>query len=315
MLIGKVLRPPRFGRRAGQRWTSAAAAGDARGAGGARRRLRRGGRRPTRPPGRAGAGGAACRAGKPAAGRRARRQRRAVRRPAAPAPAPGRRARRRPATERRRRPGAGAPAPTGSSTSYEIAYIAHAPLEPRAAVAEWTRTASDLQLTVWTGTQRPFGVRRELAEAFALPEEAVRVIAADTGSGYGGKHTGEAAVEAARLARAAGRPVKLVWTREEEFTWAYFRPAGVIDIRSAVGRRRQADRPGRPATTTPAARACARPTRSPTSATASCPPSRRCARARTAAWPPPPTTSPARPTWTSWRRWCSRTRWRSASAT
>ena len=56
----------------------------------------------------------------------------------------------------------------------------------------------------------------------------------DTGSGYGGKHTGEAAIEAARLAKAAGKPVKLVWTREEEFTWAYFRPAGVIDVRSAV---------------------------------------------------------------------------------
>ena len=52
----------------------------------------------------------------------------------------------------------------------------------------------------------------------------------DTGSGYGGKHTGEAAIEAARLAKAAKRPVKLVWTREEEFTWAYFRPAGVIDV-------------------------------------------------------------------------------------
>ena len=58
----------------------------------------------------------------------------------------------------------------------------------------------------------------------------MRVIVPDTGSGYGGKHTGDAAVEAARLASAAGKPVKLVWTREEEFTWAYFRPAGVIDI-------------------------------------------------------------------------------------
>ncbi|MGH7226901.1 MAG: molybdopterin cofactor-binding domain-containing protein, partial [Gemmataceae bacterium] len=54
------------------------------------------------------------------------------------------------------------------------------------------------------------------------------------GSGYGGKHSGEAAVEAARLARAAGKPVKLVWTREEEFTWAYFRPAGVIDVTAAA---------------------------------------------------------------------------------
>jgi isoquinoline 1-oxidoreductase len=67
-----------------------------------------------------------------------------------------------------------------------------------------------------------------------LPEEKVRVIVPDTGSGYGGKHTGECAVEAARLARGAGKPVKLVWSREEEFSWAYFRPAGVIDIKSGV---------------------------------------------------------------------------------
>ena len=114
--------------------------------------------------------------------------------------------------------------------TYTVAYIAHAPLEPRAAVAEWNGD----KLTVWTGTQRPFGVRSELADAFHVSEDKVRVIVPDTGSGYGGKHTGECAVEAARLAKAAGKPVKLVWTREEEFTWAYFRPAGVIDIKSGV---------------------------------------------------------------------------------
>jgi len=110
-------------------------------------------------------------------------------------------------------------------TSYTIAYIAHVPLEPRAAVAEWNGD----QLTVWTGTQRPFGVRSELATSLGIPEDRVHVIMPDTGSGYGGKHTGEAAHEAARLAKAAGKPVKRNWTREEEMTWAYFRPGGVID--------------------------------------------------------------------------------------
>src|SRR6202140_5438358 len=114
--------------------------------------------------------------------------------------------------------------------TYTISYIAHTPLEPRAALAKWDGD----HLTVWTGTQRPFGVRGELAEAFRIPEDHVRVLMPDTGSGYGGKHTGETAIEAARLARAAKRPVKVMWTREEEFTWAYFRPAGVIDVRSAV---------------------------------------------------------------------------------
>ncbi len=151
---------------------------------------------------------------------------------------------RKPATERRGggEGGGGGSRPQGSvadglaaadkklEQTYTVAYIAHAPLEPRAAVAEWNSE----KLTVWTGTQRPFGIRSELVEAFHLSEDRVRVIVPDTGSGYGGKHTGECAVEAARLARAAGKPVKLVWTREEEFTWAYFRPAGVIDIKSGA---------------------------------------------------------------------------------
>jgi isoquinoline 1-oxidoreductase len=121
-----------------------------------------------------------------------------------------------------------ASSPHKLNSTFNIAYIAHAPLEPRAALAQWNGD----QLTVWTGTQRPFGVRSELATAFHLPEEKVRVFMPDTGAAYGGKHTGEAALEAARLARAAKRPVKVVWTREEEFTWAYFRPAGVIDVSS-----------------------------------------------------------------------------------
>jgi isoquinoline 1-oxidoreductase len=120
----------------------------------------------------------------------------------------------------------------GIAGTYTVAYIAHTPLEPRAAVAEW----NDGRLTVWTGSQRPFGVRTELAQAFKIPEDRIRVIVPDTGSGYGGKHTGEAAIEAARLAKAAGKPVKIMWTREEEFTWAYFRPAGVIDVRSSAAK-------------------------------------------------------------------------------
>lgn len=114
--------------------------------------------------------------------------------------------------------------------TYHVPYIQHAPLEPRAAVAEW----NEGKLTVWTGSQNPFGIRRELAGTFHLPEEDVRVVIPDFGGAFGGKHTGEYAVEAARLARAANRPVSLRWTREEEFTWAYFRPAAVIDVEASL---------------------------------------------------------------------------------
>ena len=118
------------------------------------------------------------------------------------------------------------------AATYNIHYIAHVPLEPRAAVAEWTNE----KLTVWTGTQRPFGVQEELAQAFRIDKKNVRVIMPDTGSGYGGKHSGETAVEAARLAKDSKKPVKLVWTREEEFVWAYFRPGGVIEVHAGVNK-------------------------------------------------------------------------------
>ena len=113
---------------------------------------------------------------------------------------------------------------------YQVPYIQHAPLEPRAAVAEW----EDGRLTVWTGSQNPNGVRDQLAQAFHLAQEKVRVIVPDTGGAFGGKHTGEAAIEAARLARQAGRPVSLRWTRAEEFMWAYFRPAGLLEVEAGL---------------------------------------------------------------------------------
>jgi isoquinoline 1-oxidoreductase len=123
--------------------------------------------------------------------------------------------------------------PVRLEQTYTVAYIAHTPLEPRAAVAQW---GEDGRLTVWAGTQRPFGVRQDLAREFKLAEDKIHVLMPDAGGGYGGKHTSEHAIEAARLAHAAKRPVKLIWTRTEEFTWAYFRPAGVIDVTAVAER-------------------------------------------------------------------------------
>ena len=114
--------------------------------------------------------------------------------------------------------------------SYNVAYVQHAPMEPRAAVAEWEGD----KLTVWTGSQNPFSCRTELARTFNLPPEKVRVVIPDFGGGFGGKHNPDAHVEAARLARAAGKPVSLRWTREEEFTWAMFRPAAAIDAEATL---------------------------------------------------------------------------------
>jgi nicotinate dehydrogenase subunit B len=124
-------------------------------------------------------------------------------------------------------------APVRLDATYTTAYVAHAPLETRVVLAEFEGD----RLTVWTGTQTPFMVRERVARALRMPEEAVRVVVPLTGGGFGGKHTGEVAVEAARLARASGRPVKIRWGREEEFTSGYFRPAAVIDVRSGATRK------------------------------------------------------------------------------
>ena len=116
------------------------------------------------------------------------------------------------------------------SETYHLAYIQHTPMEPRAAIAEW----NDGKLTVWAGVDGPQRVQGDLARTFELASDRVRVIVPDMGGGFGGKHSGEAAEEAARLAKAAGRPVAVHWTRAEEFTWAYFRPAAVIECKGGL---------------------------------------------------------------------------------
>jgi len=119
------------------------------------------------------------------------------------------------------------------SATYTLAYIQHVPMEPRAGVAEW----KDDKLTVWAGVDNPPAAQRELARMFSMPIERVRVIVPDMGGGFGGKHAAPAGQEAARLAKAAGRPVMVHWTRAEEFTWAYFRPAAVIECKGGLDAR------------------------------------------------------------------------------
>lgn len=114
--------------------------------------------------------------------------------------------------------------------SYYAPYISIAPMEPRAATAHW----EDGRLAVWAGTQRPFGIRSELAAHFEMPEARVRVIAPEIGGGFGGKSIYPLALEAARLARAAGRPVRVAFDRQEETQHSTFRPAALVSIRSGV---------------------------------------------------------------------------------
>lgn len=112
------------------------------------------------------------------------------------------------------------------SATYLNSYVAHAAMETHTALA---RIEGD-QATVWASTQNPFGAREEIAEVLGFPSEKVRVITPFVGGGFGGKSANLQAVEAARLAKATGRPVQVMWTREEEFFNDTFRPAAVVKV-------------------------------------------------------------------------------------
>jgi len=88
------------------------------------------------------------------------------------------------------------------------------------------------KVTVWPSTQRPFGVKEDVAEALGVPAPKVRVITPYVGGGFGGKSNSHQAVEAARLAKLTGKPVQVAWTREEEFFFDAFRPTAVVKIKS-----------------------------------------------------------------------------------
>ncbi len=121
-----------------------------------------------------------------------------------------------------------------AATVFEKAYLdgykAHAPIEPHTAVV----SIEGNKATVWPSTQTPFRVKDEVAEALGIPPGNVHVISPFVGGGYGGKTRNQQAVEAARLAKLAGRPVQVAWTRAEEFFFDSFRPAAVVKIKSGL---------------------------------------------------------------------------------
>jgi CO/xanthine dehydrogenase Mo-binding subunit len=110
--------------------------------------------------------------------------------------------------------------------TFRVAGAQHAQMEPHACVARW----QDGRLEVWTGTQTPFNLREELARVFNVPPELVRVVSPQMGGSFGAKTFLRTEAIAAALARKAGRPVKLVLQRSEEWQTLNRHPA-VIAVR------------------------------------------------------------------------------------
>ncbi len=113
---------------------------------------------------------------------------------------------------------------------YLDGYVAHATMEPHTATA----TIENGKATIWASTQNPFPLKDQIAEALGFPAENVRVKPVFVGGGFGGKTANRQALEAALLAKATGKPVQVGWTREEEFLFDTYRPAGVVKIKSGI---------------------------------------------------------------------------------
>jgi nicotinate dehydrogenase subunit B len=109
-------------------------------------------------------------------------------------------------------------------------YLAHAAIETHSALAQ----IEGDKLTVWASTQSPFGLQDNLVRELGFTRDKVRVITPFVGGGFGGKSAAQQGIEAARLAKLSGKPVMVIWTRDEEFFYDTFHPAGVIKIKSGI---------------------------------------------------------------------------------
>lgn len=114
---------------------------------------------------------------------------------------------------------------------FDVQTQTHAMQEPRAAIA---RLNESQQLEIWTGTQDPWAIKRLAALDTGMSEDAVVVYPMRMGGGFGGREHYDVELDAVRLALAVQRPVKVQWTRQDEFTTSRSRPASAHRLRIAT---------------------------------------------------------------------------------
>jgi isoquinoline 1-oxidoreductase beta subunit len=113
---------------------------------------------------------------------------------------------------------------------YEVPYLAHACMEPM----NCTARVDDSGCDIWCGTQSPQAAQRAAAAALGISADKVRVNTMYLGGGFGRRGEADFVAQAATAAKAAGKPVKLLWTREEDIQHDYYRPAAAIRFRAGL---------------------------------------------------------------------------------
>lgn len=125
---------------------------------------------------------------------------------------------------------ASAPGPVAFEATYRLPLLAHAPMEPMNATAHLTATG----LTVWAPTQDPGGLRADLARRLGLAEADVRVETGLAGGAFGRRIDNDAVLEAVACSRAAGAPVSVLWTRDDDMRHDSYRPMSVHRLSAVV---------------------------------------------------------------------------------
>ena len=113
---------------------------------------------------------------------------------------------------------------------YYAPHLAHASMEPPAAVAEF----KDGMVTAWAPSQNPQGVQELIASKVGIPKEKVICHVPLLGGGFGRKSKPDFVAEAAILSKAVGRPVKIVWSREDDIKFDYFHSVAAMYMKAAV---------------------------------------------------------------------------------
>ena len=114
--------------------------------------------------------------------------------------------------------------------TYDFAIHTHGSIGPSCAVAEF----KDGKLTSWSASQATHDLRKQLAQMFALPAENVRCIYLEGAGCYGRNGHEDAAADAALLAKAVGKPVRVQWSRADEHGWDPKGPPTLIDLRASM---------------------------------------------------------------------------------
>jgi isoquinoline 1-oxidoreductase beta subunit len=114
--------------------------------------------------------------------------------------------------------------------TYEVPFITHAPLEPMNCIAKVENGKAEL----WAGSQTPQDARTSVAKVLGLSEDKVTVHITLMGGGFGRRLVNDFAVEAAEISRASGKPIKLIWTREEDMKFGWYRPPSMHVLKGSV---------------------------------------------------------------------------------